>query len=341
MTPVAPALRVLIARIAELSARLGEGVTIDPLAVIDRSADLDLAPPGLFSPNRACRLVPAMDGWIAVNLAREDDAELIAAWLETTVEGDPWATILAVAARTPRNDLLWRARLLGLPVASVRETAGKDMRPTVIALGRRKNQTGVARGLRVVDLSNLWAGPLCGDILARCGMAVVKVESRNRPDGGRETAFFERLNRNKSRVTLDFAEDDDRVRLRTLVCEADVVITGARPRAFRQLGLDPKIVFAANPHLVWVAITGYGWTGEGADRVSFGDDGAAAGGLLATAPDGTPRFLGDALADPLTGLAAAAGALEAVDQGGGVLVDAALARTAAGAARLIAGRKAA
>jgi crotonobetainyl-CoA:carnitine CoA-transferase CaiB-like acyl-CoA transferase len=66
--------------------------------------------------------------------------------------------------------------------------------------------------------------------------------------------------------------------------------------------------------------------------VAFGDDAAAAGGLVRWTAAGEPEFLGDALADPLTGLAAAAGALQALAEGGGVIVDAALARTAAGAA---------
>ena len=96
--------------------------------------------------------------------------------------------------------------------------------------------------------------------------------------------------------------------------------------------MAPASLFAERPGLVWVAISGYGWTGEAADRVAFGDDAAAAGGLVHWTPDGPPNFLGDALADPLTGLAAASGALQALAQGGGVIVDAALARIAAGAA---------
>jgi hypothetical protein len=67
-------------------------------------------------------------------------------------------------------------------------------------------------------------------------------------------------------------------------------------------------------------------------RVAFGDDAAAAGGLVRWTSRGAPRFLGDALADPVTGLMAARGALEGLIAGGGVLVDVALARCASGAA---------
>jgi crotonobetainyl-CoA:carnitine CoA-transferase CaiB-like acyl-CoA transferase len=125
-----------------------------------------------------------------------------------------------------------------------------------------------------------------------------------------------------------------------MMLDADVVISSARSRAFEQLGLAPATLFAERPDLVWVAISGYGWTGEAADRIAFGDDAAAAGGLVSWTARG-PRFLGDALADPLTGLAAAAGALRALADGGGVIVDAALARAAAGAAAQIGVRKAA
>ena len=90
-----------------------------------------------------------------------------------------------------------------------------------------------------------------------------------------------------------------------MVQAADVLITSARPRAFAGLGLDPRAVSRPIPGLTWVAITGYGWTGEAAARVSFGDDAAAAGGLVRWTAGGQPRFMGDALADPVTGLAAA------------------------------------
>ena len=78
------------------------------------------------------------------------------------------------------------------------------------------------------------------------------------------------------------------------------------------------------PHLAWVTITAHGFTGEGAGRVGFGDDCAVAGGLVRWEA-GKPRFLGDALADPLTGLDAATRVL-AGERG---LIDMAMARVAA------------
>jgi crotonobetainyl-CoA:carnitine CoA-transferase CaiB-like acyl-CoA transferase len=192
----------------------------------------------------------------------------------------------------------------------------------------------LSRPLRVIDLSSLWAGPLAGSMLAAAGADVAKIESRARPDPLRVVApeFFARLNGAKREAVVELGDAAGRQGLADMIAGADMVITSARPRAFAQLGLQPERLFALNPSLTWVAISGYGWSGPDSDRVAFGDDAAAAGGLVRWTASGAPRFAGDALADPLTGLAAAAGAFKAIRRGGGFLVDAALARTAAGAA---------
>jgi hypothetical protein len=332
MSPVAGPLASLAANISARGRELGRPVTLDLPGLIDRTGQLPLDPPGLVSPNRACRLVEAADGWIAVNLAREDDAALVPAWLGCAPVDEPWPAVEAAARRRAWADLVEGGRLLGLPIAGVGEVTASSLAAPLLPAGRAA--PGLARDLRVIDLSTLWAGPLCGAVLAAMGGTVTKVESRRRPDPSRESTpdFFHRLNGAKTGLALDFAETNDRARLREMIVHADVVITSARPRAFEQLGLAPAELFAERPDLTWVAISGYGWGGAAADRVAFGDDAAAAGGLVRWTPDGAPNFLGDALADPLTGLSAAAGALQALAQGGGVIVDAALARAAAGAA---------
>jgi len=341
VSAVAAAVAKLSADIADLSARVGRRVTVDGRQVLDRRGHLPLRPPGIWSPNRACRLVQAADGWIAVNLARPDDHDLLPAWLEADVGEDPWPAVIAAARRRAWRELIEVARLLGLPVAGVGEAAGAPLEaPRVRAAAGRQ---GARTRLTVVDLSAMWAGPLCGAILAGAGASVVKVESTRRPDPVRHATpgLYARLNGAKAERALDFADPSAIAAVREQILAADVVITGARPRAFEQLGLTPASIFPGNPGLVWVAVSGHGWLGEGADRVAFGDDAAAAGGLVRWTPGGAPRFLGDALADPVTGLAAAAGALAALCDGGGLIVDAALARCAAGAAAMRAERAAA
>jgi hypothetical protein len=329
---IADAVGALAADIAGFSSKLGRRVAVDEHKVADRSQVLALKPPGLWSPNRSCRLVRALDGWIAVNLPRESDRWLVPAWIGCGLEADPWRAIISAARTAPWRELVAGARLLGLPAAGVAEIAAERAEAPLRRMEAGRDG-GRSAPPSVIDMSSMWAGPLCGAILAAAGFRVAKLESRSRPDAARASPdFFRRLNGDKTEASVDLADPQDLARLAAAIAAADVVITSARPRAFEQLGLSPEAMFARNPGLVWVAVTGYGYFGEGSDRVAFGDDAAAAGGLVRRTAAGEPRFAGDALADPLTGLAAAAGALKAVVRGGGFLVDAALARTAAGVA---------
>jgi crotonobetainyl-CoA:carnitine CoA-transferase CaiB-like acyl-CoA transferase len=188
-------------------------------------------------------------------------------------------------------------------------------------------------GLHLVDLSSMWAGPLCAQILQAAGAEVTKVESSTRPDGARATpAFFSWLHPpGQATVTLDFASPAGRRELAALIASADVVIEASRPRALEQLGVDADRVEDRRGR-VWLSITGYGRDVPGRDWVAFGDDAAVAGGLVAWDEVGGPVFCGDAIADPLSGLVGAAAVLRALDAGGGRLIDLALSREAAAAA---------
>ena len=333
MSAIDPVLAALGVEVSDLTARLGRRVDVAGLGVTDRNGQLPLAEPGIRSPNGACRLIRAADGWIAVNLARAEDRELVPAWLGSDLAVDPWAAIESRAPYRCRRDLLADADLLGLPVAAVGEFVADSLETPLRVMTAGQGARG-GKPLKVIDLSALWAGPLCGAILAAMGAEATKIESLRRPDPTRTSTpeFFRRLNGEKAELGLDLTRADGQAQLRAEIQSADVLITGARPRAFASLGLSRDGILTVNPGLVWVAITGYGWTGEGASRVGFGDDAAAAGGLVRWGPDGAPSFVGDALSDPVTGLAAAIGALKGLLGNGGVLVDAALARCAAGAA---------
>ena len=184
--------------------------------------------------------------------------------------------------------------------------------------------------LVVADLSGLWAGPLCGSLLADAGAQVVKVESTGRPDGARRgpAPFFDLLNAGKRAVALDLTTDAGRSTLRRVLERVDVVIEASRPRALEQLGIHALDVLTSGRPRVWVSITGHG-RGPGArDRVGFGDDAAVAGGLVAWDGD-EPFFCADAVADPASGLVAAAAVLDAIASGGSWLVDVAMAGVAA------------
>lgn len=333
MTALQTVLSDLSAEVARLSETAGRRVNAMTMGVLDRSPFMRLGPAGRsISPNGSCRMLRAADGgWLALNLARPEDVDLLPAWLEDDVPTDvPWPQVEALAARREAADLLARTVLLGLPAARVGEAEPLGGSPPTY---RHAPATTSRSGQpKVVDLSALWAGPLCGAIFAGMGAEVVRIATRHDPTEDTTPELFRRLNGGKTTQRLDPGSAADRTELLRQVRSADVVITSARPRAFPGLGLELEDVFTGREGLVWIAITAHGWTGDAAHRVGFGDDTAAAGGLVAIDSTGAPVFLGDALADPITGLMAAAAGLRAVQQGGGVLVDVAMSRCAATAA---------
>ncbi|MCP5001102.1 MAG: CoA transferase, partial [Hyphomicrobiales bacterium] len=146
-----------------------------------------------------------------------------------------------------------------------------------------------------------------------------------RPDGARHghARFFDLLNARKQSVALDFDSSSGRRCLQELLKRADIVIEASRPRALRQLGVEAETLVREDPGKVWVSITGYGREEPMANWVAFGDDAGVAAGLSREMDrvHGAPVFVGDAIADPLTGLHAAAAALAAWQKGGGVLLD--------------------
>jgi hypothetical protein len=103
----------------------------------------------------------------------------------------------------------------------------------------------------VLDLSSLWAGPLCAHLLGLAGARVVKLESASRPDGARagSAAFFDLLNAGKASVALDLSSRAGRDSLRRLIASSDIVIESARPRALRQLGIEAEALVAEVPGL--------------------------------------------------------------------------------------------
>jgi hypothetical protein len=276
--------------------------------------DAPLSRPGRRSANRSCGLLATCDGWIAVNLARPEDIELVPAL--TGRDGDPWDVLAAAAREGTAAELVTRGIELQLPIAELGEAT-----PVTLPSG-----SGEASGVRVLDLSALWAGPLCAGLLARAGARVTRIENVARPDPTPlSSPRLDRwLNGAKSLLRLDLSTADDRAKLRGLVAAADVVVTSARPRALAGLGLEDDLL-AARPELIWAAVTAHGCA---EDRVGFGDDCAVAGGLVGW-EGGAPRFVGDALADPLTGLEGALAILERLGEGRGGRIDLAMARVAA------------
>jgi crotonobetainyl-CoA:carnitine CoA-transferase CaiB-like acyl-CoA transferase len=177
------------------------------------------------------------------------------------------------------------------------------------------------RGIRVLDLSRVLAGPSATMWLGDLGAHVLKVE---RPGDGDETrgwgppfaddgqsAYFRSVNRNKLSVALDLRTAPDRALLDRLVRDADVVLDNFLPGVLERLGVDPAAHLARHDRLIWCTITGFG---AGSDRPGYDFVVQAESGWMAiTGPvDGAPHKIGVALADVLCGKDAAIAILAAL-----------------------------
>jgi hypothetical protein len=308
---------------ADLGGRIG--VELDAAVLLSgRAAQLGLSRGGRVSPGGATRLLPTRHGWGAITLSRPDDVGAVPALLEREVApDDTWSAVERWAAGRSADEVVERARLLGLPAAVLGEASPGQ--PVVRRISAAASPRAPS-SLLVVDMSSMWAGPLCARILAWAGATVVKVESTARPDGTRlgPKPFFDWMNGGKLSYAADFGDSSG---LRALLAAADVVITSSRPAALDRRGLGPDDVPVRDGR-VWLRITGHGVDGDLGNLVAFGDDAAVAGGLVGRSADG-PVFCADAVADPLTGLQGALAVAEGLARGGGDLIDVAMAAVAA------------
>ena len=286
--------------------------------------------PGRTSAGGGCRLFDAVGDTLALNLARPADREMLPALLETDeLDVNDDAAIAAHIARAHGRALVARGRSMGLAIAAEHENQpelaieaplGFEYRGPAGTIatelsGGCHSSAGLRGAPRVLDLSALWAGPLAAHLLWLAGAEVVKVESRSRPaprDGNDDLHAL--LDQGKAAVALDLTDPEDRHALLSLIAASDIVIEAARPRALAQLGIDAGAIVRTTPGLVWISITGHGAAGEAADWVGFGDDCGIAGGMSAALRSAAGRagFVGDAIADPLTGVFAALAAWEAM-----------------------------
>ena len=138
-------------------------------------------------------------------------------------------------------------------------------------------------GLRVLDLTAFWAGPLPTHILAMLGAEVIHIESTARPDGTRllaglrfsephwweRSGIFSGLNTNKKSVTLDLTKEPGRELLRRLIATCDVLVENYTPRVLEQIGLDVDAIRAIRPDMVVVRMPGFGLDGPWRDNPAF------------------------------------------------------------------------
>lgn len=197
-------------------------------------------------------------------------------------------------------------------------------------------------GLRVLDMTSFWAGPLTGHLLALLGAEVIHLEAARRPDGARlvgvpqtEDRNLERgpiyaaLNTNKKSLGIDLSDPRGVELVHEFIGTCDVLVENYTPRVLDQLGLDHETLHAIHPGLITVRMPGFGLDGPWRDKAAFAFVIEDAAGLtwLTGHPDGPP-IEPYSIGDPNAGLHAMVGlqlALEHRDRTGeGGLVEAAM-----------------
>lgn len=321
---------------------INSGFTVDPQDLLAQRVRHTGWQAGLSqSVGGSCHLMLTSDQqWVAINVARSEDHELLSIFFPTISQYKKTQRENQIDISQLRNavsdctarELIDFATEVGLPISRLGEVPNKyshDQLPVGIQSVEKVVATRVAKPIEVIDLSSLWAGPLCSHLLQKCGYSVTKVESQQRPDGARfgNPTFFAELDVGKKHVEIDFRSNDGVNDLRDLIHNADVVIEGSRPRALLQLGIDAEQMLREARPQVWLSVTGHGREGVAGQRVGFGDDCAVAGGLVEDSPSG-PQFVGDAIADPITGLVAVTAILRAMREEKSCLLAVSLAETA-------------
>ena len=172
------------------------------------------------------------------------------------------------------------------------------------------------KGLRVIELARILAGPWAGQTLADLGAEVIKIESKSGDDTrtwgppfietGDETnaAYYHSCNRGKQSVSLDFKDDADLQKLKDLIATSDILIENFKVGGLDKYGLDYNTLHNDYPYLIYCSITGFGQTGPYAKRAGYDFLMQGMSGLMSITgePEGQPQKVGVAVTDIFTGL---------------------------------------
>jgi len=181
------------------------------------------------------------------------------------------------------------------------------------------NSTGPLKGMRVIELAHIMAGPVCGLMLADMGADVIKVEKIGSGDDSRrflppdiqgESAAFMMMNRNKRGIALDLKHPDGKAVLLRLLEDADVLIENYRHDTMERLGLDYETLKQVNPGLIYCEISGFGRTGPYRERGGFDLIAQGMSGLMSVtgeAPGREPVKVGPPVTDITAGILGAMG----------------------------------
>ena len=173
------------------------------------------------------------------------------------------------------------------------------------------------KGIRVLDLTRVLAGPYCAMLLGDMGAEVIKVEEPGKGDdtrgwppfAGGESTYFMSVNRNKKSITLNLKTPEGRELLKKLAKKSDVLLENFRTGTMEKLGLGYATLAKLNPRLVYCAISGFGESGPDSHRGGYDLIVQAESGVmdLTGFPDGPPVKVGNSIADLVAGMSGAHG----------------------------------
>ena len=177
-------------------------------------------------------------------------------------------------------------------------------------------------GIKVIDCSQILAGPFCSMLLADHGAEVVKIEKPGGGDDvrswgppfiGKDSSAFVQLNRNKRSISLDIKSKKGKLILQKLLRDADVIIENSRVGTMEKLGFGYKDVKKINPKIIYCSISGFGTTGPYANRGGFDLIAQGMSGLMSITghKNSPPVKVGVPIADLNTGMFAMQGILSA------------------------------
>jgi formyl-CoA transferase len=189
----------------------------------------------------------------------------------------------------------------------------------------RNDLSGPLHGIRVLEATTSWAGPMCGCLLADLGADVIKVEAvdgevaRKLPpyltgEPGRISFLHGTVNRNKRSLTLDLRRDEGRQIFLKLAARSDVIVQNFRPGTFDKWGIGYEQCRQVKADVVYVSISGFGQFGPKSDLVGYDPLAEAESGFMSLngAPDGAPTRCATYLCDDLAGLHGALSAVAAL-----------------------------
>jgi crotonobetainyl-CoA:carnitine CoA-transferase CaiB-like acyl-CoA transferase len=188
-----------------------------------------------------------------------------------------------------------------------------------------KDAHGPLKGLRVLDLTRVLAGPTCTQMLGDLGAEVIKIERPGTGDdtrgfappvmpGTEESAYFIGVNRNKRSVTLDIATKEGQAIAKQLLADTDILVENFKVGALAKYGLGYEQLHEEFPGLIYCSITGFGQTGPYAPRPGYDSLIQGMGGVMSLTgePDGLPQKVGVPVADLFAGLYGCIGILAAL-----------------------------